>query len=176
MSGLCRICCGRLCETANVVWRWLLTYDVCSMTDIGMQKVLKEFETAVRRTGRWYDWTRMDVEEMGKIVNANLFVGRGRFAVDWGPEYNNRCDEEYKLLYYDRDSGDTKIMLEKLRLVLIQHLKPLILNAGLLKYTWNMFCADANSWVASGSMCGSRIEYEDSARNPLNANAGKRTL
>lgn len=95
-----------MCSTAIDVWRWLIQYNVCSMTDLGMQKVLKEFETAVRRTGRWYDWIRMDVDDMGKIVNANLFVGRGRFAVEWQPEYNNRCDNRYKLLYYHNNNRE----------------------------------------------------------------------
>lgn len=67
-------------------------------------------------------------------------------------------------------------MLDKLRGVLIEHLSPLVRKVDLQKYTWNVFCMDAKSWVAFGSMCGVKIEYADARMNPLNCNAGKRTL
>lgn len=81
-----------LSEAAELARKWLVKYDVCGMTDLGTQRVLKEFETAVRRTGRWDDWRRMSVSMMGQIGNANLFIGRGRFAVVWAPGFENRCD------------------------------------------------------------------------------------
>ena len=82
--------------------------------------VLKDFETAMRRTGRWADGSLLTIDELGQAVGLNMFTGRGRNAMVWEPEFLNRCDERYRIDITDPDTGTTDAALHKLEVELIR--------------------------------------------------------
>lgn len=160
----------------STVWDSWKGDGLRKLLDLDAQKALKEIETAVRRTGRWLDGHALEPSTMGHIVNANLFVGRARLCVVWGPEVNNRCDTDYKLRYYDRERRRTDVMLSKLYKVVSKHLTGITEHLQLTYYSWQTFCSSAHNRVASGSMSECRIAYDSGVERPINADAGKRTL
>ena len=117
------------------VWDEYYNQGLCSLSDLSAQKTLEEVGTAVRRTGRWLDGNELSTQTLGHIVNANLFVGRARFSVKWEPEYHNRCDPDYQLQYYERETNDTEVVLHKLKTEIDAHLRPVVHKLRLTSYS-----------------------------------------
>lgn len=105
-----------------------------------------------------------------------MFTGRGRHAVDWTPEYNNRCDPRYKLDLRHPITGKPLIDSEHLWPFIIEQIAPCLQVATLARQTWASFCANANSWMTPGAPSGCHIRYNDPCANPIRDDVTKRIL
>ena len=79
--------------------------SIFGFDDMVAAAVLKDFETAMRRTGRWADGSLLTIDELGQAVGLDMFTVRGRNAMAWEPEFLNRCDERYRIDITDPDTA-----------------------------------------------------------------------
>lgn len=141
-----------------------------------MAKYMKLVETAMRRTGRTLDGCPLSIDVLAECVGLNMFTGRARHGVNWTPEYNNRCDVNYKLDLRHPITEEPLPDSEHLRPFVAEQIAPCLQVASLARKTWVSFCANANSWVTPGAPSGCHIRYDDPDANPIRGDVTKRIL
>ena len=56
------------------IWAQAARIFGCCFNDMVAAAALKDFETAMRRTGRWADGSLLTIDELGQAVGLNMFT------------------------------------------------------------------------------------------------------
>lgn len=127
----------------------------CCMTTAGYKAYFKAVSTAVRRTARWADASKLTVQQVSAMAYYELSTGRSANLTHWPDEVAKRCGPEL-ILKNPYTEGDFLAELEPQIQAIVERMLPARDKWG----TWEEFIMDRQAWAPSGSAAGARATIE----------------